>query len=102
LHNLPQPLTSFIGRTTELPKLIDRLAAVRLLTLTGAGGIGKTRLAVELAHQVIRRLPDGIWLIDLSSTSGPEMIARAVAAELQVPEQPGRTLTDTIAAHLRD
>jgi predicted ATPase len=102
LHNLPPALTSFVGRANELAQLTERLAAVRLLTLTGTGGIGKTRLALELARQVIWRFPDGIWLIDLSPTSDPEMIPQAVAAQLKVPEQPGRTLTDTLAAHLHD
>jgi predicted ATPase len=82
--------------------LIERLAAVRLLTLTGAGGIGKTRLAVELARQLLHRFPDGIWLVDLAPLSDPDMIPRAVAAELRLTEQHGRSLTDTVAAYLRD
>lgn len=98
--NLPHSLTSFVGRTPELAEMIRRLDTVRLLTLTGAGGIGKTRLAIELALRVSRSFPDGQWLVDLSPISDPALIAHAVAAELKVQEQRGRPLTETIAAYL--
>jgi predicted ATPase/DNA-binding SARP family transcriptional activator len=98
--NLPQPLTSFVGRAPELAELIRRLETVRLLTLTGAGGIGKTRLAIELALRVSRSFPEGQWLVDLSPISDPALIPQAVATELKVQEQRGRPLADTIAAYL--
>ncbi len=101
-NNLPHSLTRFIGRGTDLAQLIRRLEAVRLLTLTGAGGIGKTRLAIELARHVLQQHPDGTWLIDLAPISDPELIAQRLAAELKLHEQPGRPLIDTLAAHLRD
>jgi predicted ATPase len=101
-HNLPQPLTRFIGRGADLAELIDRLRNVRLLTLTGPGGIGKTRLAIELAAQTLDLFPDGTWLIDLSPIADAELVPQAVAAELKVPEQPGRRLAETLAGHLRE
>lgn len=101
-HNLPHSLTSFIGRGDDLAHLVLRLGAVRLLTLTGAGGIGKTRLAIELAGQMLQRFPDGTWLIDLAPISDRELIPQAVAAALRLQEQRGRSLTDTLAAHLRE
>src|SRR5579859_3527624 len=64
-HNLPASLTSFVGREGELAHLLNRLADARLLTLTGVGGCGKTRLALELARAVLDRYPDGVWLVEL-------------------------------------
>jgi len=101
-HNLPHPLTSFIGRGADLAQLIRRLDEVRLLTLTGAGGIGKTRLAIQLARQLLRKYADGVWLIDLAPISDPNLIAQVVATQLHLQEQRGRPLIDTVAAYLRD
>src|ERR671937_569919 len=69
-HNLPAPLTSLVGRARELEGIAESLRKTRLVTLTGPGGVGKTRLALELARRQIPRRPDGVWLVDLAS--GPE------------------------------
>jgi predicted ATPase/DNA-binding SARP family transcriptional activator len=96
-HNLSYPLTSFVGRERELLEVTHRLKAARLLTLTGAGGSGKTRLALHVAFVVLSAYPDGVWWVDLAPLSDPDLIARAVASSLGAQEQPGRPLSITIA-----
>ena len=100
-YNLPAPRTSFIGREPELLKLKRDLAMTRLLTLTGAGGCGKTRLALEVARELVGAYPDGVWLVELASLSEGVLVAQAVAAALGVKEQPDRSLSDTLADFLR-
>ena len=73
-HNLPAPLTSFIGRERELAELARLLPSTRLLTLTGAGGCGKTRLALEVARQMLDGFPDGVWLVDLTPLGEPSLV----------------------------
>jgi predicted ATPase len=73
----------------------------RLLTLTGAGGCGKTRLALEVARELIGAYPDGVWLVELAPLSEGALAVQAVAAALGVQEQPDRSLTDTLVNHLR-
>ena len=65
-HNLPESLTAFVGRSEEIAELARLVAATRLLTLTGPGGIGKTRLALEVASRVRGSYPDGVWFVELS------------------------------------
>src|ERR671936_742859 len=81
-HNLPAPMTSLLGRARELAGVGETLRRTRLVTLTGPGGVGKTRLAVELARRQIGRSADGVWLVDL--TAGPETpdVARETARTL--------------------
>jgi predicted ATPase/DNA-binding CsgD family transcriptional regulator len=81
MGTLPAELTSFVGRRRELADTRALLATGRLLTLTGAGGVGKTRLALRLAAQVRRTFPDGAWFVELASIEDPELVARAVSAE---------------------
>jgi predicted ATPase/class 3 adenylate cyclase/DNA-binding CsgD family transcriptional regulator len=99
-NNLPVELTSFIGREQEVEDLVGLLEAKRLITLTGAGGCGKTRLAVEVGARVIDRCPDGVWLADLASTADPALAAHALASAVGVGEQPLQTMTDTVIARL--
>ena len=99
-HNLPVPRTSFVGRERELPEVKRFLDAARLLTLTGAGGSGKTRLALEVARGVVRAYPGGVWLVRLAPLSEPEMVTQAVVETLEIPEQPGRPLLQTLAEDL--
>ena len=80
-HNVPVPLTSLIGRSHELDGIVEMLRRTRLVTVTGPGGIGKTRLATEVAHRQVARRPDGVWLVDL--TAGPDPAAE-VARTLDV------------------
>jgi non-specific serine/threonine protein kinase len=100
-NNLPVPLTSFIGRERELTQVKGFLSATRLLTLTGAGGAGKTRLALQVAAEALEDFADGVWLIDLALRADPALVPQTVAAVLSVSEQLGRPLTDTLADYLR-
>ena len=100
-HNLPAPLTSFIGRQREIAELARLLPSTRLLTLTGAGGCGKTRLALEVARQVLDGFPDGVWLVDLAPLAEPSLVAQTVASVLDVRQAPNRSLVETLADQLR-
>jgi predicted ATPase/DNA-binding SARP family transcriptional activator/DNA-binding CsgD family transcriptional regulator len=99
-HNLPTPLTSFVGREKEVLEIKRSLSMTRLMTLTGAGGSGKTRLALEVARELVGAYPDGVWLVELAALSDPTLVARAVAATLGVREQPDRSLMQTLCSHL--
>ena len=101
-HNLPAPKSSFVGKETELRNVKRDLAMTRLLTLTGAGGCGKTRLALEVSRELIGAYPDGVWLVELAPLSEGDLVAHAVASVLGVQEQPERSLTDTLVDYLRD
>jgi predicted ATPase/DNA-binding winged helix-turn-helix (wHTH) protein/Tfp pilus assembly protein PilF len=99
-HNLPQPLTSFIGREQQILELKALLVRNRLLTLTGSGGFGKTRLAMQLAAGLKGAYPDGIWLVEFASLADPALVPQAVAQVLGLKDQPGQHLTQNIAEHL--
>jgi tetratricopeptide (TPR) repeat protein len=100
-HNLPASRTSFVGRDQEMLEIKRHLAMTRLLTLTGAGGSGKTRLALEVARDLIEVYPDGVWLAELASLSQGDFVAQALAEAVGVSGQPGRPLTDTLVDALR-
>ena len=87
-HKLPAALSSFVGRAGELAALADLLARHRLVTLTGPGGVGKTRLALELAGRSADRFPDGAWLVELAPLAEPELVPQAVADSLGVLPSP--------------
>jgi len=99
-NNLPQPLTSFIGRQQEIEAIQSLLAKTSLLTLAGTGGCGKTRLALRIGADLLDAYPDGVWLVELAPLSDPSLVPQAVAAALGVNEEPGRpislTLRDTL------
>jgi non-specific serine/threonine protein kinase len=106
-HNLPIHLTSFIGREraiADVSSLLSRQTAsqhdVRLLTLTGTGGCGKTRLALQAAAGLLDAYSDGVWLVELAPLSDPALVPQAVAAVLGVREQQGRTLTESLSLYL--
>jgi predicted ATPase/DNA-binding CsgD family transcriptional regulator len=99
-NNLPDQLTSFVGRRHELDQLRDALAETRLLTLTGAGGTGKTRLALQLAADQLERFRDGAWWVDLAPLADPELVEEAVADALGVRPLPGMSALSAICAHL--
>ncbi|HEY8744448.1 MAG TPA: adenylate/guanylate cyclase domain-containing protein, partial [Chloroflexota bacterium] len=101
-HNLPLQLTSFIGRERELGELTRRLQTARLLTLTGSGGAGKTRLALQVAAELVPRYPDGVWLAELAPLADPALVRRTVAAAVGVREAPGQAILDTLLAALRE
>jgi len=95
-HNLPLERTSFIGRERETLEVKRLLAMTKLLTLTEAGGCGKTRLALKVARDLVGAYSEGVWLVDLAPLSGAELVPQAVAQALGVREQPGRPLTETL------
>jgi predicted ATPase/class 3 adenylate cyclase/DNA-binding CsgD family transcriptional regulator len=101
-HNLPTQLTSFVGRTTQIQEISQSLVDDRLVTLTGAGGAGKTRLAIEMAGQMGGHFPDGICYADLAPITHPEMVSLTVARALGLPDQPGRSITETLLRSIRD
>ncbi len=100
-HNLPQQLTSFVGREREVARLRELLATHRLVTLTGVGGSGKTRLALHVAAEVVDQFPDGVWLVDLSALSDPALVPQTVATALGLRETPGRDPVESLLVHLR-
>ncbi|MEZ4771040.1 MAG: adenylate/guanylate cyclase domain-containing protein [Caldilineales bacterium] len=100
-HNLPVQLTSFVGRDRELERVKDLLAQTRLLTLLGPGGTGKTRLSLQAAADLIDQFPDGVWLVELAPVADPDRVVARVAATVNVQEQPGRPLLDSVTNHLR-
>ena len=100
-NNLPYGLTSFVGRARELAEVAGVLGGVRLLTLTGAGGCGKTRLALQVAADALARFPDGAWRVELAPVSDPAMVGQAVADAVGARSLPGRSGLDAAVAHLR-
>ena len=101
-HNLLLQLTSFVGRERELDELATLLDRARLVTLTGAGGSGKTRLAIEVAAAQVERSRDGAWLVDLAPVFDPQLVLKAVARVLGVRERPHSDLLDDILERLRE
>jgi predicted ATPase/DNA-binding XRE family transcriptional regulator len=99
--NVPPPLTTFIGRERELEEVTRLLGATRLLTLTGPGGTGKTRLALEVAAGLLDQYQQGVWLVELAPLTDAMGVPAAVAAALGVREEAGQSLLATLAAALR-
>ena len=100
-HNLPIQLTSFIGREQELAEVKRLLGTTHLLTLTGTGGAGKTRLALQAGADLLDEYPDGVWLVELAALVEASLVPQAVASALGVREEPGRALVETLKDALR-
>jgi class 3 adenylate cyclase len=100
--NLPPPRTSFVGRERELAEIGELLTRTRLLTLTGPGGTGRTRLALRAAAEQIDRVDEGAFIVDLSAVTDPALVPSSIAASLGVRKEPGADLLDTLAGHFRD
>jgi class 3 adenylate cyclase len=98
--NLRSALTSFIGRESEVEELKGALHEHRLVTLTGVGGVGKTRLASEVAARLADEFPDGVWFFELAAVADPAAVPDAVAAVLGITQQPGKSVADSVAAAL--
>src|SRR5271166_3234317 len=99
---LPVQLTSFVGRDAQLTQLRAMLAENRVVTLTGAGGVGKTRLAIQVAAQMTGEFGDGVWYVDLAPITDPELVPLTVARALGLPDQPGRSTMDTLTRFVAD
>jgi len=99
-HNLPAQLTPFIGRAEQIALLVQHLQTRRLLTLTGAGGVGKTRLAIEVAARLLARFSDGVWFVDLAPLTDPNAIPQRILDLWRVPEQPERSPLEALIAYL--
>jgi predicted ATPase len=98
--NLRPQTTSFIGRESEVVEVHAAVKAHRLVTLTGVGGVGKTRLAVEVAARLADEFPDGVWFFELAAVTDPSAVPDAVAAVLGITQQPGKTVTESVASAL--
>ena len=98
--NLPAAVSSFVGRERELTEIGDLLGDNRLLTLTGPGGVGKTRLALAAAGALVEVMDDGVWMVEFAPLSDTSLVAQAVASVLRVREQPGRPLLEVLSDHL--
>jgi predicted ATPase/DNA-binding winged helix-turn-helix (wHTH) protein len=100
-HNLPEPLTSFIGRERETAEVLRLLPSARLLTLTGAGGCGKTRLALEVSRKALDGFRDGVWLVDFTPLSAPDLVPQTVASAFDVRPGPGRSFHQALSDYFR-
>src|SRR5579883_773029 len=101
-HNLPLPVTSFVGREREMAEVQRLLSETRLLTLTGAGGSGKSRLALQVARASVGGYAGGIWLVELAALTRPQEVPRAIAEALGVAETPNRSAAELLVDSLRD
>ena len=98
--NLPVQLTSFVGRDDEVAGVESALTESRLVTLTGVGGVGKTRLGVQVAAHLLPEFPDGVWLCELAATNDADLLAQVVVAALGVQPRPGRSLVESVCDYL--
>jgi predicted ATPase len=101
-NNLPQQVTSFIGRERELAEIKDQLSQARLLTLLGMGGLGKTRLSLQVGADLLENYDDGVWFVDLAPIADAALVPAAVAEALGLREEAGQVLTQTLCKHVRD
>ncbi len=101
-NNLPQQVTSFIGRERELDEIKALVSSARLLTLLGMGGLGKTRLSLQVAAELMANYPDGAWFLDLAPIRDPALVLSEAAQVLGVREEPDRPLIQTLCAHLKE
>ena len=99
--NLPRPVTEYVGDLAELRRRVGGLSGRRLVTLTGSGGVGKTRTAIEIGWLSSDQFPGGVWLVELAPVGVGDAVPAAVAATLGVQLQPGSTMTESIVAWLR-
>ena len=101
-NNLPQQFTTFIGREREMEEVRHLIATSRLVTLFGAGGLGKTRLSLQVAAEVLVDFPDGVWFVELAPLQDPALVPQAVASVLGLRDEPDRRLVETLASFLKD
>ncbi len=100
-HNLPQPVTRFFGREDEIAAVKERLGVERIVTLTGSGGVGKTRLALRLAEETQEDFRDGVWFVGLAPLMNPQLVPQEVTTSLGLHEEPGRSVQEILEAFVR-
>lgn len=98
--NLPRQVTTFVGRETEIASLADLVREMSLVTLTGVGGVGKTRLALQVAAEVVTEFPNGAWVCEFAPVADPEAVWETLAASLRVQAMPGRGLEESVLEYL--
>ncbi len=101
-NNLPTHLTSFIGREKEIAEIKQDLKEHRLVTLTGSGGTGKTRLSLQVAADVVDSFPNGVWFIELAPLADPDLIPQTILSEIGIVEQQGKDPLDVLKEYLQD
>ena len=101
-NNLPQQLTSFVGRESELAEVKRRLYKNRLVTIAGVGGLGKTRISLQAGADVLEDFPDGVWFVELAPLADPRMVPQAVASVLGIKEEAGRAVAETLMKHVEN
>ena len=101
-HNLPSQLTSFIGREEEISNITVKLETERLITVTGPGGTGKTRISIQIANEALDQYPDGVWMVKLATVLDPLLVPRITANSIGLPEESQRPATDMLCDYLRD
>ncbi|HEY5307455.1 MAG TPA: adenylate/guanylate cyclase domain-containing protein, partial [Casimicrobiaceae bacterium] len=101
-NNLPQQVTSFVGREREVDEVTKLLAQTRLLTLTGVGGLGKTRLSLRVAADVVDNYPDGVWFVELAALTDAARVAQAVASTIGIKEDAGRPVVEALVKYVKD
>lgn len=102
MGNLPEEVAGFVGRRSEISRIRKLLAEARLVTLTGPGGVGKSRLALRVAREVRRAFPKGVWFVELSGLRDPSSVAETVLATLEVRDQSARPAVSVLAEYLAD
>jgi hypothetical protein len=99
-HNLPVQLTSFIGREKEIEEIKRSISTHRLVTLTGVGGTGKTRLSLQIAADMLDQFRDGVWFVELASVGDPDLVPQTISSCLGIPERPGQTILQLLLDYL--
>jgi predicted ATPase/class 3 adenylate cyclase len=99
--NIPAPLSRFVGRNAEQEAVLDAVGRARLVTLTGLGGVGKTRLALRVGSRLVPDYPDGVWVCELASAGDQDAVSHVIASALAVSARPGLSLLEAVAASLR-
>jgi predicted ATPase/DNA-binding XRE family transcriptional regulator len=101
ITNLPAPLTTFIGREKVQSEITQLISEHRLVTLTGAGGVGKTRLAIKIGKQILENYADGVWLVELAPILDPDLVPRTIAIAIGLRDEPQRPVIDMLSDYLR-
>jgi predicted ATPase len=102
LHNLPAQLTNFIGREKEIPIVRQLIMEHRLVSIIGAGGCGKTRLAIEVTAQLIQDFKDGVWFVDLAPITSEDLVTNEIAEVLNIPEVPNQPIVETLIEKIKE